>query len=108
MIPREIVEADGDLDKRWVGTGPYMLDKWEKGSFIRYVKNPTYWKAGLPYLDVIERRVVRDASTDLANFIAGQLHYLSVDSKESSEQIKKSTKATIQGFLPAERHAQGL
>jgi len=98
VVPREIIEADGDLDKRWVGSGPFMLDKWEKGSYIRFLKNPTYYKPGLPYLDVIERRFIRDPSTALANFIAGQLQYFATDTKEAAEQIRKSTKATIQSF----------
>jgi ABC-type transport system substrate-binding protein len=35
IIPHEIVEADGSLDKRWVGSGPFMLDRWDKGTMVR-------------------------------------------------------------------------
>jgi peptide/nickel transport system substrate-binding protein len=98
VVPREVIEADGDLDKRWVGSGPFMLDKWEKGNFIRFVKNPTYYKPGLPYLDAIERRFIRDSSTALANYLAGQLQYFAADSKEQSDQIKKTTKSDTKDF----------
>ncbi len=97
-VPRELVEADGDLDKRWVGSGPYMLDKWTKGSNIRFVKNPDYYKPGLPYLDAIEWKFITDASTNLANFLAGQLHFYIASGLEQSDQIKKSTKAQIRTF----------
>lgn len=97
-VPREIIEADGDLDKRWVGTGPFMLDKWTKGASIRFVKNPDYYKAGFPYLDSVEWRFINDASTNLANFLAGQLHFSIAGNAEQRDQIKKSTRAEIKTF----------
>jgi ABC-type transport system substrate-binding protein len=97
-VPREIIEEDGDLNKRWVGTGPYMLDQWQKGSFIRFVKNPDYYKPGLPYLDVVETKFITDASTNLANFLAGQLNFYIATGLEQSDQIKKSTKAEVRTF----------
>jgi peptide/nickel transport system substrate-binding protein len=31
------------LDQNSVGTGPFVLDKWERGSQITMVRNPYYW-----------------------------------------------------------------
>ncbi len=98
IVPPELIMADGDLNKRWVGTGPFMLDKWQKGSFIRFVKNPTYWKTGLPYLDSVQFNFITDASTNLANFLAGNLHYYITGDKAQFDQIQKGGKATLKTF----------
>ncbi len=46
-----------------IGTGPFMLDKWEKGSYIRLVANPHYWQAGKPYLKDIYFKIIPDAAS---------------------------------------------
>ncbi len=96
IIPRELVEADGSLDKRWIGTGPFSLEGWEKGSRIRFKKNPTYFRAGQPYLDSVEVQFIADESTALSNFLAKKLHYLDSFNKEDLARVKSSTGATIE------------
>ncbi len=95
IIPKELVDADGDLDKRWIGTGPFMLDKWEKGSRIRFSKNPTYFKSGQPYVDSVEVQFITDQSTALANFLAKKLHYADFLNKEDIPRVKSSTGASV-------------
>lgn len=43
-----------------LGTGAFMLDKWDKGSQVVLVKNPNYWQPGKPYLDKVIFTVVGD------------------------------------------------
>jgi len=45
-----------------IGTGPFKLKEWNKGSYIILERNPTYWKPGKPYLDQIVLRVLPDGS----------------------------------------------
>ncbi|MFS2160796.1 ABC transporter substrate-binding protein [Pseudomonas sp. Pseusp122] len=51
-----------------VGTGPFVFKEWKRGSYIKLVKNPDYWKKGLPYLDEIVFHVLPDASSRAAAF----------------------------------------
>jgi peptide/nickel transport system substrate-binding protein len=46
-----------------VGTGPFKLDSYERGSRLRYVKWAGYWQKGLPHLDGIEYLFIRDPMT---------------------------------------------
>ena len=98
IVPRELIEADGDLNTRWVGTGPFILEGWEQGTRIRFLRNPDYHRDGFPYADSIEWRFITDASTNLANFLAGELHYYSTDAREAADQIKSSTDAVVTSF----------
>ncbi len=98
IVPREVIEADGDLNTRWVGTGPFILEGWEQGTRIRFLRNPDYHRDGFPYADSVEWRFIADASTNLANFLAGQLHYYSTDGREAADQIESSTDAVVTSF----------
>lgn len=51
-----------------VGTGPFVFKEWKRGSYIKLVKNPDYWKKGLPYLDEIVFHVLPDATSRAAAF----------------------------------------
>lgn len=43
VVPRECAEHYGDqFSTNPVGTGPFKLDEWVRGSFIKYSKNPKY------------------------------------------------------------------
>ncbi len=44
--PAEYLEstgATGDILEKPIGTGPYMLDTWERGSQLVFKANPNYW-----------------------------------------------------------------
>jgi ABC-type transport system substrate-binding protein len=48
-VPREVVDdAKGDIRTRPVGTGPYRLKEWKRGSKIVLQANPTYREAYFP------------------------------------------------------------
>jgi peptide/nickel transport system substrate-binding protein len=55
-----------------IGTGPFKFVEFKPNESIKLVKNPDYWKPGLPYLDGIDYSIVRNRSTIILAFIAGQ------------------------------------
>ena len=64
ILPRSY---KGDILKKPVGTGPFMLDQYVNKQKATFKKNPTYWgkdDAGkqLPYLDGLEYIMVEDNS----------------------------------------------
>jgi peptide/nickel transport system substrate-binding protein len=73
IVPKEAVDQYGDLKKNAVGTGPFLLEEYVMGSHISMVKNPNYFKKGLPYLDKIKITIMRDPATIMAAFLAGNL-----------------------------------
>ncbi|GHC84076.1 peptide ABC transporter substrate-binding protein [Pseudorhodoferax aquiterrae] len=46
-----------------VGSGPYKLKEWVRGSHIHLVRNEDYFKPGLPHLDAIIYRVMPDGAS---------------------------------------------
>jgi peptide/nickel transport system substrate-binding protein len=61
IIAKECVEKFGDLKKpeAVIGTGPWMLDSYKPNVSITLVRNPTYFVAGLPYIDRVEMSSTR-------------------------------------------------
>ena len=60
------------MRRKPVGTGPFKLAEFKVNESIKLVKNPDYWKKGLPYLDGIEFTIIPDRSTRMLAFIAGR------------------------------------
>ena len=52
-----------DMRTHPIGTGPFKLVEFKPNDYIRFAKNPHYWKPGRPYLDGIEWTVVPNRST---------------------------------------------
>jgi peptide/nickel transport system substrate-binding protein len=75
IIPREIVERQGDLKKpeSAIGTGPFMLERYEPNVRARFVRNPAYFRGGQPYVDAVDWQVMEDDSVGLAAYRSGQI-----------------------------------
>src|SRR5712691_4199224 len=54
-----------------IGTGPFKFVEFKRNESITVARNPDYWKPGRPYLDGIEHTIIKDVSTRLLSFIAG-------------------------------------
>jgi len=74
IIAREAVEKFGDLKKSEavIGTGPWMLDGYRPNVGLTFVRSPSYFLSGLPYIDKVEVTVDEDNASRMAAFIAGK------------------------------------
>ena len=54
-----------------IGTGPFKFVEFKSNERVRLVRNPQYWKEGLPYLDAVEYTIVGNRSTRVLGLIAG-------------------------------------
>lgn len=55
------------------GSGPFVLDEYQRGNFYKVSKNPNYFKEGRPFFDSIDHFIITDTSTLAAQFKAGQI-----------------------------------
>lgn len=79
MVPKHLLEngdvTNSPMANKPVGTGPFKFTEWRRGQYIRLDKNPSYWKAGKPYLDRIVMRFIGDAATRVAAIEKGEIDY---------------------------------
>jgi peptide/nickel transport system substrate-binding protein len=85
IVPRHRGES-GDLDSQAVGSGPYRLRRWEKGSRIVLEASSNFW-GGTPELARIEFVVVPDNVARAQAFEAGDLEL--IQSPLSPRDIKR-------------------
>jgi len=76
-VPKEEVEKWGqDFGKHPVGTGAFMLKEWKLGQRVVYVRNPNYYKPGLPRLDKIIFEVGQEPTVALLRLQRGEVDIL--------------------------------
>jgi peptide/nickel transport system substrate-binding protein len=63
----------GDFIKGNIGTGPYILTKYEPKAGATFKKNPHYWAKGLPYLNGIDLKFYADQQSVALAIQAGAL-----------------------------------
>ena len=73
IVPADVVKAKGNLQREAVGTGPFMLKEWVPGDHMTLVRNPNYFRNGLPYLDKVVFHVIPDQASLLAGLRTGSL-----------------------------------
>jgi peptide/nickel transport system substrate-binding protein len=74
IVAKEVVDKHGDL-KKWesvVGTGPWMLDSYRPNVGLTFVRHPSYFIAGQPYIDRVEATVDEDNASRMAAFLSGK------------------------------------
>jgi peptide/nickel transport system substrate-binding protein len=85
VVAPEAVKQFGDLGdwKNAIGTGPFMLTDFVKGSSLTYVKNPNYWgyderypQNRLPYVDEVKVLAIADPSTAISALRTGKIDML--------------------------------
>ena len=70
IMPKEVIEADGDARKRVIGSGPFLFDRFEKGVQVVAKRNPDYYFVGTPYVDEVDLLIVPEDATAVANLRA--------------------------------------
>ncbi len=92
VIPKEAGGAEVDFTKpaALIGTGPFMITKYTPGVKVEYVRNPTYWKEGRPYVDGVELVILRNDATRLAALRTGNLDYLDELTASEATQVRQA------------------
>ena len=77
VVAREAVEKFGDLRRpeACIGTGPFMLERYEPAVRVTLVRHPNYFMPGLPYADGVEITIDEDPSSRLAGWLAGKYDF---------------------------------
>jgi peptide/nickel transport system substrate-binding protein len=60
-----------DCNRDPLSNGPYLLEEWETGDHLTFVKNPNYYEEGKPHIDKIFVQIVPEASVSQQLMLEG-------------------------------------
>jgi ABC-type transport system substrate-binding protein len=73
IIAREGVEAAGeDFGRQPLGAGPFTLESWQSGVQMVAVRNPNYYREGLPMVDRVEIAIGVEPSVGILRIENGE------------------------------------
>src|SRR3989449_2266072 len=79
-----------------IGCGPFKLIEWVKGSHLAMDRFDKYFEPGLPYLDRVLIRVIKDPVVEMAAFKQGEVDFIASFSPEHVDTMKaQNPKAQI-------------
>jgi ABC-type transport system substrate-binding protein len=102
IAPSMIADPNGSMKP--VGTGPFKFESWTPNDHFTSVRNPHYWRAGLPYLDQITYRPIIDSSSRAEALAAGNIDIFHTDVPETILQYRDNTSY---GFIDDSQHVVG-
>ncbi|MGN6772527.1 MAG: ABC transporter substrate-binding protein [Rhizobiaceae bacterium] len=87
IVPEHVYKNEKDFrnsqkNDKPIGTGPFMLDEWKHGEYIKLKRNPNYWQKGKPYLDAIYFVVIPDSASRAAALENGDIDVTSFNDIE--------------------------
>ncbi|MCG5217649.1 ABC transporter substrate-binding protein [Streptosporangium soli] len=90
ILPKEAVDGTVNLDRQAIGTGPFVLERWDRDVAAVYKKNPTYYDTGKPYLDGVVFKVVPNQGARVAAFRSGESQLVSASTPEEALALKQA------------------
>ena len=113
MIPKHIYEGTdfraNPANNTPIGTGPYKLKEWKKGSYIHLVRNEAYRIKDRPNLDELYYQIIPDAAARAVAYETGKVDVLtggSVDVYDVARLAKlPNTCVTTKGWEMFAPHA---
>ena len=79
ILPKHLLERGIDLNKAenvirfQSGSGPFVLNEYQRGNFYKVSKSPNYFKEGRPFVDSINHFIIVDRARAIATFKTGQI-----------------------------------
>jgi peptide/nickel transport system substrate-binding protein len=99
ILPQHVYQGADPLthpaNLKPVGTGPFKFDSYRTDQQVVLVRNPDYFKPGLPYLDRLVFRIIPDSGAQTLALLAGEADYLPLVSAVDVERLRARPELTL-------------
>jgi len=98
IVSKRAVEQHGKaFGRNPVGTGPFKFVGWKENDSIELLRNPDYFEAGLPHLDRVVIRLIKEPSAGVAAMMSGQVDGLSACPFQFIPQLRQNPNLSVYG-----------
>lgn len=113
VFPKHALEGE-DFNKVWtrsienpktgepIGSGPFLIESWDKGEKLTMVKNENWWGPRPPYLDEIVFRFMANTNTEIQQMRGGEVDVIYPQPQFALEALAAEPSIEMQttgGFL---------
>ena len=99
ILPAKLVQSQGNaFFNHPVGSGPFKLDTWNKGSSISFAKNTYYWQSGTPRLDQVVFKFISDDNTRVLALKGGQVKTIDSVPWTDLDSLEKTSGIAVDSF----------
>jgi len=91
IVPEGAIGGDPRIQSFPPGTGPFVFKDYKPDREIVFVRHSNYWQKGLPYLDELVLRPIRDETVRFASVRAGDV-----------DMIERTAYGSVRGVLKGE------
>ena len=95
IVAKEVVQANGNLQKVDGGTGPFMLKEWVADNSMTLAKFPDYFEKGAPLVDQVIFRVIPEQASLLAGVKSGDLDMATINDGATVRQAASDSSITV-------------
>ncbi|ASA21358.1 ABC transporter substrate-binding protein [Paenibacillus donghaensis] len=87
--------TEEEFFKKPVGTGPFVVEKWDPAGDLTFTKNPNYWQEGKPYIDQLVYKLIEDDSQAINQLKAGEVNAIESLALQNADEIKQGPDTTV-------------
>jgi peptide/nickel transport system substrate-binding protein len=102
IVPRHLYEPipfaewpKNGFQQAPVGSGPFVLKRYERGAMIELQRNPRYLFAPLPRLDAVVFRILPDEATLVNELLAGGIDVMENVPPDAAERVASSPRLRL-------------
>ena len=98
-VPRDVVESEGGLSQRMVGTGPFRFVEYVPNTGVTLERNPDYWDGDKPYLDGIEIQIIPDDTARTTALVQGSADLIEAAPHKDLALLEETAGVALAGGL---------
>src|SRR5215831_2885131 len=90
ILPKEAEDKYGDFNKAEaaIGTGPFILERYDRGVKLLFKRNPDYYIKGLPYVDGIEWQITPEIAARVSLLRTGKVDFVHTTGLLAGEEAR--------------------
>ena len=101
IVPRDVVEKHGDLKTVTCGTGPFKVKEYKPELYTIFEKNKDYWEKGIPRVDQLVVKIVKDEAARMAALRTGSLDVGWFIMPQEAKELQKVKGLQVQATDPS-------
>jgi peptide/nickel transport system substrate-binding protein len=99
MLPKHLFEGtdlhNSAYANKPIGTGPFKFVEWQRGQYMRFDRNPDYWRKGKPYFDRVVARFIGEAQTRTAAVERAEVAFAAYNAVPNVEAKRLSSSSAL-------------